>query len=96
MKPEFHPAAARELEAAVLSGEAHGPRLGAELRSEAQRVTQVLLDTPHIGEPIGNGLRRFPLKRFPFALLYRVDGERLRIIAVAHRRQRPGYWSRRK
>jgi hypothetical protein len=51
---------------------------------------------PHIGEPIGHGLRRFPLKRFPFALLYRVDGERLRIIAVAHRRQRPGYWSRRK
>jgi hypothetical protein len=37
-----------------------------------------------------------PLRRFPFGLVYRVDGSRLRIVALAHRRQRPRYWASRK
>jgi hypothetical protein len=28
--------------------------------------------------------------------VYRVDGSRLRIVALAHRRQRPRYWVSRK
>lgn len=96
MTPEFHPAAARELAAAVQSGEAHSPGLGAELKAEAQRVTQLLLEAPLIGEPLGKTFRRFPLRRFPFALIYRIDRDRLRILAFAHRRRRPGYWRQRK
>ncbi|MCC7258312.1 MAG: type II toxin-antitoxin system RelE/ParE family toxin [Gammaproteobacteria bacterium] len=96
MIPEFHPAAARELSAAVQSGEEHTRGLGAELKAETQRVTQLLLETPLIGEVVGGSFRRFPLRRFPFALIYRIDGDRLRILAVAHRRRRPGYWSERK
>ena len=96
MTPEFHPAAARELSAAVQSGEEQTRGLGAELKAEAQRVTQLLLETPLIGESLGKSFRRFPFRRFPFAMIYRVDGDRLRILAVAHRRRRPGYWSQRK
>ncbi|MDH4073670.1 MAG: type II toxin-antitoxin system RelE/ParE family toxin [Gammaproteobacteria bacterium] len=95
MTPEFHPAAARELSAAVQNGEEYSRGLGAELKAETQRATQLLLTTPSIGEPVGKGFRRFPLRRFPFALIYRIDGDRLRILAVAHRRRRPGYWSQR-
>lgn len=95
MTPAFHPAAARELSAAVQNGEEYSRGLGAEIKAEAQRVTQLLLKTPLIGEPLGKGIRRFPLRRFPFALIYRVDGDRLQILAVAHRRRRPGYWSQR-
>jgi plasmid stabilization system protein ParE len=96
MTPEFHPAAARELAAAVQSGEELTAGLGAELKTETQRVTQLLVEKPLIGEPLGKNFRRFRLRRFPFALIYRVDGGRLRILAVAHGRRRPGYWSRRK
>lgn len=96
MTPEFHPAAARELSAAVQSGEDHTRGLGAELKTEAQRVTQLLLETPLIGESVGKNFRRFPLRRFPFAFIYRIDGDRLRILAFAHRRRRPGYWSQRR
>jgi toxin ParE1/3/4 len=95
MTPVFHPAAARELSAAVQNGKEFRRGLGAELKAETQRVTQLLLNTPLIGEPIGKGYRRFPLRRFPFALIYRIDGDQLRILAVAHRRRRPGYWSQR-
>ncbi len=96
MTPEFHPAAARELAAAVESGEELSAGLGAELKAETQRVTQLLVEKPLVGEPVGKSFRRFPLRRFPFALIYRVEDDRLRILAVAHRRRRPGYWSQRK
>lgn len=92
MRAEFHPAAERELAAAVALGESRGSGLGGELLTEAERLTELLCDTPNIGEPVDTRHRRFPMRRFPFAFIYRVDGELLRIIAVAHRRQRPGYW----
>jgi hypothetical protein len=90
MTTEFHPAAARELSAAVQSGEKHSRGLGAELKAEAQRLAQLLCETPLIGEPLGKTYRRCPLRRFPFALIYRIDGDRLRIMAFADRRRRPG------
>jgi plasmid stabilization system protein ParE len=92
MKARFHPAAEQELAAAVALGEARGFGLGLELLAEAKRVADLLCDTPRIGAPLGAAHRRFPLRRFPLALIYRVDGDVLYIVGVAHRRQRPGYW----
>ena len=92
MKVEFHPAAAQELAAAVKFGEDQEPGLGGQLLEEARRVTILLSDVPLIGRPLDSRLRRFPLARFPFGFIYRIDGDLIRILAVAHRRQLPGYW----
>jgi len=92
MKPEFHPAAIIELEAAARIAQSRSPRLASELNAEVARVTDLLCRTPRMGEPLDATHRRFPLRRFPLALIYDVDGEALRIVAIAHRRQRPGYW----
>ena len=92
MKPEFHPAAAEELTAAVYYYETVEAGLGTDLNTEVRRLTNLLCSTPRLGERLDSRHRRFPLQRFPFGLVYRVDGERLRVIAVAHRRRRPGYW----
>ncbi|MGH8130615.1 MAG: type II toxin-antitoxin system RelE/ParE family toxin [Steroidobacteraceae bacterium] len=86
MTPEFHPAARDELAAAIKIGELRATRLGAELLFETQRVVALLCDMPDVGEPFDRRYRRFPLRRFPFSLVYRVDGLRLRIVAFAHRR----------
>jgi len=94
--PEFHPAAQEELAAAVKIGDARAAGLGVELVLETQRVVALLCDLPDVGEPLDERYRRFPLRRFPFGIIYRVDGSRLRIIAFSHRRQRPGYWAKRK
>jgi toxin ParE1/3/4 len=96
VKPEFHPAAQEELAAAVKIGEMRAAGLGLELLRETQRVVALLCDLPDIGEPLDDGYRRFPLRRFPFGVVYRRDGSRLRIIAFAHRRQRPRHWAERK
>lgn len=36
--------------------------------------------------------RRNLLRRFPFSVAYRVELQRMLIVAVAHARRRPGYW----
>jgi plasmid stabilization system protein ParE len=33
------------------------------------------------------------LKRYPYSLIYRVDGDSVKIIAVAHSRRRRRYWT---
>jgi len=94
--PEFHPAAQEELAAAVKIGDMRAAGLGLELLRETQRVVTLLCDLPDIGEPLDERYRRFPLRRFPFGIVYRIDGPLIRIVAFAHRRQRPRYWARRK
>ena len=96
MKPEFHPAADLEFEAAIRDGFKFGRSVALRLRVETARVVQLLCDTPNIGEPVSPMYRRFPLSGFPFALIYRVNGDVLQVVAFAHQRRRVGYWSRRR
>lgn len=92
MTPRFHPAAEEELLAAMNIGEMRATGLGRELLLEVRRVVALLAQNPEIGRRLDRHRRRFPLTRFPFGIIYRVDGETLRILALAHRRQRPGFW----
>jgi hypothetical protein len=96
MKPAFHPAAEREFSASMEWYEARVPGLGAQMRVEMRRAIDAICVQPFLGKPFGINFRRVTLRRFPFALIYRVDGDNLRIIAVAHTRRRPGYWSSRR
>jgi plasmid stabilization system protein ParE len=46
--------------------------------------------------PIGFGnTRRIVFPRFPFDLVFRIKGETIEIVAVAHQRRRPSYWRNR-
>jgi plasmid stabilization system protein ParE len=42
------------------------------------------------------GYRFAMLGRYPYSLIYRTRGETVQVVAVAHARRRPGYWSRRR
>ena len=37
-------------------------------------------------------IRRVPLHRFPYSLVYTKTAKRLEVLAVAHMKQRPLYW----
>jgi plasmid stabilization system protein ParE len=95
MTPVFHPAAAQELAAAAEAYESRAPRLGQELIIEARRLIALICAHPQIGKPLDKVHRRMPMRRFPLLLVYRVDSDLVRVIAVAHRRRRPGYWRQR-
>jgi plasmid stabilization system protein ParE len=36
--------------------------------------------------------RRYVFKRFPYSLIYKVQGDLVRVLAVAHDSRRVGYW----
>ena len=43
--------------------------------------------------PLLDDRHRFHLlKRYPYHLVYRIDGAQVLIVAVAHGRRHPGYW----
>ena len=42
--------------------------------------------------PGPEGTRILPVHRFPVSLVYRMQGDMVRAIAVAAQRRRPGYW----
>jgi plasmid stabilization system protein ParE len=37
-------------------------------------------------------MRKVRLESFPYAVIYRIDGSELRILAVMHLHRQPGYW----
>lgn len=96
MRPQLHPAAADELGAAFDHYQSLSPGLGFDLIDEVERVATLLCHSPNIGQPLSQRHRRFPLRRFPFGVIYRTDDDVIAIIAIAHRRQKPNYWQIRK
>lgn len=92
MKVEFFPIAEQELQEAAEHYEGYVRGLGRDFVLEVQRVVEVLADLPSLGEKLDLIHRRVPLRRFPYALIFRHDGDVVRVVAVAHRRRRPRYW----
>jgi len=43
--------------------------------------------------PLDHGTRKFVLQRFPFNIFYLTRQTEIVIVAVAHQKRRPGYWS---
>jgi plasmid stabilization system protein ParE len=88
----FHPAAEAELRDAAAFYDARAPGLGGAYLDEAQRTLDLIRQFPRIGPQLDDDIRRFAFGRFPFSLIYRLPGDYVRVLAVMHHRQRPGYW----
>jgi toxin ParE1/3/4 len=88
----FNELAERELNDAAQYYEVERPDLGKAFITEVQRCTQEVVDHPLAGAVVGTVVRRRMCQRFPYALLYAVNDEEIRILAVMHVRRRPGYW----
>jgi toxin ParE1/3/4 len=73
--------------------QAHG--LGANFLDIVSAALSLIRENPEIGVPHRTDTRRLVLPRFPYSLVYLVDGETVFVIAVAHHRRAPGYWEAR-
>lgn len=93
MKIAFNPAARQELVETVrwYTDEAGALRAD-DLKKEVQRCLRLAIEHPVLGAPASNGTRSLPVHRYPYLLIYRVEGDILRVLAVAHYSRRPGYW----
>lgn len=93
MRVEFFPAAERELTETADYYESKLRGLGVEFVEELERIAAILVELPSLGERLDPIHRRVPLRRFPYAIVFRCDGEIVYVVAMAHRRRRPRYWT---
>jgi len=92
----FHPLAARELGEAVEHYDEARRGLGEEFLHEVERAIAFLDQYPEAAPNVGREVRRLVLARFPYSVIYRHLGAgQLRILAVAHQKRRPRYWTKR-
>jgi plasmid stabilization system protein ParE len=91
-RPEFHRLADRELNEAAGYYEVESPGLGFSFLTEIERCLRSIAEHPEAGTILRGSVRRRLLRRFPYALLYRVKADGIRILAVMNVRRRPMYW----
>ena len=92
MVVSFHELAERELNDAAQYYERERAGLGAALIAEVERCAAAIVEHPEAGSVIRGNVRRRFCRRFPYALLYTVQPDEVRILAVMNLRRRPTYW----
>mgnify|MGYP003520026017 CR=1 FL=1 len=86
---EFLPRSEDELEEAYCFYEARGTSLGTEFKQDAMKAAELISAHPHAGAIVHENARRILFGRFPYALIYRIDDDRIVVLAVAHLRRQP-------
>lgn len=69
--------------------------LGNHLFEEIDRAIKLIEETPVTWPTIFKDLHRFILKKFPFAVIYRIKDDSIQVIAFMHQRRKPLYWRKR-
>ena len=89
-----------EAEAEVIAHErwyAQRSRLAAEaFIAEVDDALGQIGESPETWPRYRRSTRRFVLHRFPFSVVYRIGDDVVYVVAVAHAKQQPEYWRRRK
>jgi toxin ParE1/3/4 len=73
-----------------------GEEFVAAVQEALERVATLGPDCrPAIGVPKQLGVRRVLVRRFPYVVVFIELPDVVRVLAVAHGRQKPGYWRKR-
>ncbi len=90
----FEPGAAQDIRDAVgwYLHEA-GPARAQAFDSDLHRNFDLILQMPALGKTIHVACRSWPLRRHPYAIIYRIEPNAIRVIAIAHQNRRPAYWA---
>jgi plasmid stabilization system protein ParE len=89
---EFHRLADHELNEAAQYYEREEAGLGAAFLQEIDRTLQSIQAHPEAGPVLRGDVRRRLVRRFPYALLYKIKPTGVRVLAVMNLRRRPMYW----
>lgn len=89
---KFHSAAISEADAAF-SWYAQRSLLAARaFIQELNHSVEMVREDPGRWPRFGVRAYRYVMPRFPFSLIYRLKGQEVEIIAIAHHKRKPGYW----
>lgn len=87
--------ASEELEATAAYYDNQHPGLGAAFVAEARKTRKRIAELPYAARAVRKGIRRRAIHKFPYYVIYRVSDDDVLVIAIAHKRRRPGFWRER-
>ena len=88
----FHELAERELNDAALYYEQERTGLGVKFLDEVERVISSIIRNPNAGKLVRGRVRRRIFHKFPYGILYSVNADGIRILAIMNLKRRPLYW----
>jgi plasmid stabilization system protein ParE len=92
----FHEDAQRELDEATDFYAMERAVLGASFVNAVELTVKRILDHPQSSPVVKGHVRKIRVPRFPYSVLYSLVGDEIRVLALAHNRRRPYYWSGRR
>jgi plasmid stabilization system protein ParE len=93
MKVRFLKLAEQELADAVTWYDQQTDGLGRDFLDELDRAVRRMAAFPLSCPEIESGVRRCLLARFPYGVIYGLEGDKIIIVAVAHLHRQPRYWA---
>lgn len=97
MNVSFNPAAKQEFaEAAVWYADQAGALRAVDFRNEVMHSLRLIGEHPNLGSPAGGQTRSLVVHRYPYSVIYRIEANNLRVLAIANHSRRPGYWAERR
>jgi len=90
---KYHQAAEDELLGEIGYLEMRVPGLGRRFLAEVRTAEDRIARYPESAPEVAPGIRKYPLHKFPFSILYSIEYDGLLILEVAHHRRRPRYWA---
>jgi plasmid stabilization system protein ParE len=91
----FHEEASCEMNEAAQYYEERAVGLGLTFLAEVEDSVAQILSNPEACQRERGEIRRKPIRHFPYSLLYAIEADYIRVIAVAHQKRRPGHWRNR-
>lgn len=91
---ELHPEAVAEARSARLwyASASRDVKMSHAFMFELDHALKQIAGAPDRWPAFVHCTRRYLLRRFPYAVVYRVNDKAVEVLAVAHTRRRPGYW----
>ena len=95
MNATFHAEAEDEFRQAIEHYEALDAGLGQAFAVEVLAALDRACAHPQAWPIVNTEIRRCQTQRFPFGVLYALDGDHLLVLAVMHLHRHPDYWRHR-
>lgn len=93
---QIHPDALDELKSALGWYSERSKTAAFNFIAEIDQAIDNIAESPSRWPQGEYGTRKFTLRRFPFAIIYRETETSIQIVAIAHGRRQPGYWKKRR
>ena len=66
--------------------------LGHRFRLAVESAIHKIIEAPLQYRVLHAPFRRYLMLNFPYSIIYTIEPDHIRIIAVAHNKRKPGYW----